>query len=157
MLACAQPTPSAVIRTTIARIVLGQLRAKYGDLVFDTVVHENVKLSEAADKRRTIFDLAPTSRGAAEYAAVAFELMTREYLAPGGPESVIATFNFPSSTPRPFLPPAPTAAVTPRTAGIAEGAKPHATAGHGARTHDAGGSPASAHHVSPPSAPLGQD
>ena len=96
-------------RTTIARIVLGQLRAKYGELVFDTVVHENVKLSEAADKRRPIIDLSPTSRGAAEYAAVAFELMTRQYRAADGSESVIRAFNFPSSTPRPFLPPAPTA------------------------------------------------
>ncbi len=144
-------------RTTIARIVLAQLRAKYGDLVFDTVVHENVTLSEAADKRRPIVDLSPTSRGAAEYAAVAFELMTREYRATGGPESVIAAFNFPSSTPRPLLPPAAAATVTPPSAGVAATGNPHVAAGNGARTQDASGSPASAHHVSPPSAPLGQD
>lgn len=144
-------------RTTISRIVLGQLRAKYGELVFDTVVHENVKLAEAADKRRPIVDSAPTSRGAAEYAAVAFELMTREFRATNGPESVIAAFNFPSSTPRPFLPPAPVATLTPSTTGIAAAVNPHAASGSGARTQDAGDSPASAHHVSPPSTPLGQD
>jgi len=126
-------------RTTIARIVLGQLRAKYGELVFDTVVHENVKLSEAADKRRPIIDLSPTSRGAAEYAAVAFELMTRQYRAADGSESVIRAFNFPSSTPRPFLPPAPTA--TPPTGGVAAAANPYAGR-NGARAKDAGGSPA---------------
>lgn len=144
-------------RTTIARVVLGQLRAKYGELVFDTVVHDNVKLSEAADKRRPIVDLSPTSRGAAEYAAVAFELVAREYRATGGPESVIAAFNFPSSTPRPFLPAAPAPTMTPLTGGVAPTANPHAAVGNGARTQDASGAPASAHHVSPPSAPLGQD
>ena len=90
-------------RTSISRIVLGQLRAKYSDLVFDTVVHENVKLSEAADKRRPITDYAPTSRGAAEYAAIAFELMTHEQrpipmLVPSSvttPISVLKTSNEP--------------------------------------------------------------
>ena len=68
-------------RTRISRLVLGELRAKYSGLVFDTVLHENVKLSEAADRRQPITEYAPDSRGAAEYAAVAFELATRS-LAP---------------------------------------------------------------------------
>ena len=144
-------------RAGISRMVLGQLRAKYEDLVFDTVVHENVKLSEAADKRRPIADLSPTSRGAAEYAAVAFELMTREHRPIGGPESITAGFNFPTSTPRPFLPPAPTnpTAVPPPAAIPAANAR--AASGNGTRTQDSSGSPASAHHVTPPSSPLGQD
>jgi len=66
-------------RTRISRMVLGQLRAEYGDMVFDTVVHENVRLSEAADKRQPITQFDPVSRGAAEYAALAFELLTREH------------------------------------------------------------------------------
>ncbi len=41
-------------RTKVSRVVLGQLRAMYAEMVFDTVVHENVKLSEAADRRRPI-------------------------------------------------------------------------------------------------------
>jgi chromosome partitioning protein len=64
-------------RTRIARIVLGELRARFGELVFDTVVHENVKLAEAADHRRPITDYDAGSRGAAEYAAIAFELTAR--------------------------------------------------------------------------------
>lgn len=64
-------------RTRIARLVLGELRAQYGEMVFDTVVHENVKLAEAADHQQPITEYAPESRGAAEYAAIAFELMTR--------------------------------------------------------------------------------
>lgn len=65
-------------RTRIARAVLGQLRTRYAELVFDTVVHENVKLAEAADHRRPIAEYAPNSRGAAEYAAITFELMARD-------------------------------------------------------------------------------
>lgn len=68
-------------RTRISRLVLGQLRAKYGDQVFDTLVHENVRLSEAADKRQPITHFDPISRGAAEYSALAFELLTREHRA----------------------------------------------------------------------------
>ncbi len=64
-------------RTKISRMVLGELRAKYSGLVFDTVIHEDVKLSEAADRRLPAVEHAPDSRAAAEYAAVAFELMTR--------------------------------------------------------------------------------
>lgn len=64
-------------RTRISRLVLGELRAKYSGLVFDTLVHEDVKLSEAADHRIPITEYAPDSRGTAEYAAVAFELVTR--------------------------------------------------------------------------------
>jgi chromosome partitioning protein len=66
-------------RTRISRLVLGQLRARYGDMVFDTLVHENVRLSEAADKRQPITHYDPVSRGAAEYSALAFELLTREH------------------------------------------------------------------------------
>ncbi len=68
-------------RTRISRLVLGQLRARYGDRVFDTLVHENVRLSEAADKRQPITHFDPVSRGAAEYSALAFELLTREHRA----------------------------------------------------------------------------
>ena len=46
-------------------------------VVFDTVVHEDVKLSEAADRRLPITEYAPDCRGTAEYAAVGFELLTR--------------------------------------------------------------------------------
>lgn len=66
-------------RTGISRLVLGQLRAKYEDRVFDTVVHENVRLAEAADKRQPITHYDPVSRGAAEYSALAFELLTRQH------------------------------------------------------------------------------
>jgi len=126
-------------RTRIARVVLGELRAKYGEMVFDTVVHENVKLSEAADNRRPITDYAPDSRGAAEYAAIAFELMTREVR--------------PQPTPQPTVLQRPTAGGSPFTrssSGLAAGA---AVAGH----REAASAPASAHHLPSPDTHLGQD
>ena len=118
-------------RTSISRIVLGQLRAKYSDLVFDTVVHENVKLSEAADKRRPITDYAPTSRGAAEYAAIAFELMTREHrpIRMLVPSSVTAPISVPKTANEPFR----------------------------ASTRSASTVSASRHHNLPPTSPLTQD
>jgi len=95
------------------------------------VVHENVKLSEAADKRRPITDYAPTSRGAAEYAAIAFELMSRAQrpIPMLVPSSVIASMNAPKSANQPFRAP-PSGAPTLS---------------------------ASAHHRMPQSSPLTQD
>lgn len=124
-------------RTRISRIVLGELRARYADLVFDTVVHENVKLSEAADQRRPVVEYAPDCRGAAEYAAIAFELMARE----------------PRATPRPSrtgdgVPAAGLANFAPPADGLAGGTM--------SQHRDPFASPASAHHA--PDAPrLGDD
>jgi len=126
-------------RTRISRIVLGELRAKYAELVFDTVVHENVKLSEAADMRRPITDYAPTSRAAAEYAAIAFELMTRELrpveARPGSPE-----YKAPAGGGRPFSRPEPALA-----------------AAAASTRREAPSSPASAHHEPDDGAHLGHD
>jgi len=123
-------------RTRISRVVLGQLRAKYGSIVFDTVVHENVKLAEAADKRRPITDYAPTSRGAAEYAAIAFELVTREFRAAPLPatSSIGPRFS------------------TPATPGIAP---PHAASASG--NGSARPAAASPHHSLPRNTPLGRE
>lgn len=128
-------------RTKVSRAVLGQLRAMYGDLIFDTVVHENVKLCEAADRRRPITDYAPTSRGAAEYAAVAFELVTREFHALDT-RAVTSAFNLPRLGGRPSGPPPPGLAVA---------------SGDGSTHREVAGSPASAHHVPTRDALLGQD
>lgn len=116
-------------RTKVSREVLGQLRAMYGELVFDTVVHENVKLSEAADRRRPITDYAPTSRSAAEYAAIAFELVTREFHTLDT-RAVTSAFNLPRLGGRQVGPPPP---------GFA------AASGNGSSHREVAGSPAGAH------------
>lgn len=128
-------------RTRISRAVLGQLRATYAEKVFDTVVHDNVKLAEAADRRRPITDYAPTSRGAAEYAAIAFELITREFHALDT-RAVTSAFNMPRLGGRPLESPTP---------GLA------AAAGRSSTHREAAASPARAHHVPPRDTHLGQD
>ncbi len=128
-------------RTKIARGVLGQLRARYAEIVFDTVVHENVKLSEAADRRLPITDYDPESRGAAEYAAVAFELMARA-LGPVVERQTASPFNMPSGGERAFSAPTP---------GLA------ATHGNASAHREGSVSPASAHHVPSTDTHLGRD
>lgn len=126
-------------RTRIARIVLGELRAQYGDLVFDTLVHENVKLAEAADQRLPITEYAPDSRGAAEYAAIAFEFMTRDR--PGAETRSSASFGAGTAGGSSFAHPA---------SGL-----PPAGAVVGRR--EATVSAASAHHLTTTGSPLGRD
>lgn len=64
-------------RTRIAWRVLRRLRERFGDLVFDSVIHEAVDLSEAADRGLPIIDYRPGSRAAREYEAVAHSLARR--------------------------------------------------------------------------------
>lgn len=143
-------------RTTISRQVLGQLRAEYAELVFDTVVHESVRLSEAADRQRPITDYDPGSRGAAEYAAIAFELMTREFR-PLQAAAVGRASSRDLSAPaaRPFA----------ARSGVAGGAVPAPATRFGINRGVAAGpevrtaapAPASAHHAPPPRDPFGRD
>jgi len=49
--------------------------AWHGALVFDTVVRRNVKLAECPSFGKTIFEYAPSSRGAQDYRALAREIL----------------------------------------------------------------------------------
>jgi chromosome partitioning protein len=49
-------------------------RAWHGARVFDTVIRRNIKLAECPSFGQTIFDYAPTSHGAADYALLAEEV-----------------------------------------------------------------------------------
>lgn len=49
----------------------------FGDVLYRGVVRQNVKLAEAPSAARTIFDYAPDSNGAADYAALAIEFLRR--------------------------------------------------------------------------------
>ena len=128
-------------RTKVSRVVLGQLRAMYAEMVFDTVVHEDVKLAEAADRRRPITDYAPTSRGAAEYAAIAFELVAREFHALDR-RATTSAFDLPWSDGQRSAPP---------PAGLA------AASGSGSAHRGVAGSPARAHHLPPRDPHLGRN
>ena len=65
-------------RTSLAQMVEADARENLGDLVFQTVIPRNVRLSEAPSHAQSVLDYDPSSTGAAAYRALAAELMSRE-------------------------------------------------------------------------------
>ena len=61
--------------TLLSRHVVEQMREVFGDLVFDAVIHKSVKLAEAPSAGESILTYAPESRAAAEYRALANEVI----------------------------------------------------------------------------------
>ncbi len=57
--------------------VVASLRDRFGDIVFQTVIRENIRLAEAPSFRQPITDYAPSSAGAADYISLATELVER--------------------------------------------------------------------------------
>lgn len=64
-------------RTTLSREVLTEIRTYFGAAVFGTAIRRNVKLAEASSHGRTVFEYAPGSNGAADYASLAEEVLRR--------------------------------------------------------------------------------
>lgn len=62
-------------RKRLARAVADTIRAYFGDLVFDTVIRENVALAEAPAKGQTIFEYLSKSPGAEDYLSLANEVL----------------------------------------------------------------------------------
>lgn len=62
-------------RKRLARAVSDTIRAYFGQLVFSTVIRENVSLAEAPAHGQTIFEYAPKSTGAEDYNALAEEIL----------------------------------------------------------------------------------
>jgi chromosome partitioning protein len=50
------------------------MREFFGDLVFDTVIHKDVRLAEAPSAHEPVFTYAPDSKGAAEHKILAEEI-----------------------------------------------------------------------------------
>ncbi|MDP9439747.1 MAG: ParA family protein [Actinomycetota bacterium] len=65
-------------RTRHAGEVVGQLRERFGDLVFRTVIRENVRLAEAPSFREPITAYDPRSAGAEDHRALAAEVVAQE-------------------------------------------------------------------------------
>jgi len=61
--------------TLLSRQTQKQMREYFGDLVFDTVIHRSIRLAEAPSTGQSIFTYAPESRSAAEYRALAEEII----------------------------------------------------------------------------------
>jgi len=55
-----------------------QMRELFGSLVFDTVIHRCVRLAEAPSAGQPVFTYAPESRSAAEYRALAKEIINNK-------------------------------------------------------------------------------
>ncbi len=62
-------------RTALGKEVQRQMREFFGDLIFDTVIHQTVRLAEAPSAGKPIFTYAPGNRGASEYGALAEEIL----------------------------------------------------------------------------------
>jgi len=79
-------------RLKLAREVLGELRSYFPDRVFSTPIGQNIKLAESPGFGKTIFEYAPESAGARDYAALAravieMERSTGEEAEPGAHET----------------------------------------------------------------------
>lgn len=61
-------------RTLLSRDVQKQLREHFGELVFDTVIHNNVRLAEAPSAGESVMTYSVKSKGAVEYRALADEV-----------------------------------------------------------------------------------
>ena len=65
-------------RTRHAREVVDMLRERSGELVYQTVIRENVRLAECPSFGQPITQYDPRSHGAADYRALAQELVRQE-------------------------------------------------------------------------------
>ena len=70
-------------RIIFSRQIQQQMRGFFGDLVFDTVIHKTVRLAEAPSSGESVLTYAPKSRSAAEYRALAEEIINGKPLAEG--------------------------------------------------------------------------
>jgi len=64
-------------RTTLARDIHEQIKAVFGEKVFETVISKSVRLEESPAYKESIFTFAPNSSGAVEYARLCEEVMRR--------------------------------------------------------------------------------
>ena len=62
-------------RTRFAKRALAEIRETYKDLVFDTVIRQNVRLREAAQRGKPIAELDRRSYGFVDYMSLALEIL----------------------------------------------------------------------------------
>lgn len=66
------------VRTKLAREILAELRKRFKDVVFETIVNFNTKLKEGVSYGQPITEFAPTSMGARDFQKLARELIAGE-------------------------------------------------------------------------------
>lgn len=59
------------------KAVKSAIGGKYGDRLFDTAIRENIALAEAPAYHQSVFSYAPNSNGAADYMALANEVIKK--------------------------------------------------------------------------------
>ena len=64
-------------RLKLHQEVLENLRTPFSDKLFQTLIRRNVTLAEATSFGQSIFEYAPTSRGAEDYRALCKEILER--------------------------------------------------------------------------------
>ncbi len=62
-------------RTKMNRDILAQIKDYFKDRVFQSTIRMNIKLAEASASRKSIFEYAPDSNGARDYASLADEVI----------------------------------------------------------------------------------
>ena len=70
-------------RTTFCRQIQQQMREVFGKLVFNTVIHRNIRLAEAPSAGESVLTYAPQSKGAADYRSLAAEILRTSPMAEG--------------------------------------------------------------------------
>ena len=65
----------------LSRQIQKQMREFFGDLVFDAVINRSVRLAEAPSAGEPVLVYAPESKAAAEYRALADEILNSRILA----------------------------------------------------------------------------
>ena len=65
-------------RLRLSNQVYEEVKRHFGDLVFNTVIARNVRLSEAPSHGVSVLEYDPSSRGAKNYIALAKELIARQ-------------------------------------------------------------------------------
>ncbi len=66
------------IRTKLAREILAELRKRFGNIMFDTIINFNTKLKEGSSYGQPITEFAPTSMGARDFLKLTREMMSTE-------------------------------------------------------------------------------
>ncbi len=64
-------------RKVLNRDVVDTIKKYFGDLVFQTMIRDNVSLAEAPSQRKDIFGYSPNSSGAEDYLSLCREILTR--------------------------------------------------------------------------------
>ncbi len=90
-------------RTGLAREVVEEVERVFPTQAFRTRIRNNVRLAEAPSYGKSIFEYAPDSNGAADYLALAREVLDRE--TPPSPAAAAAPAHLQAAEPAPAPPP----------------------------------------------------